>query len=110
MKPLNERIKVEIDNIEIVIKELKVASIKVKKTNLEISGIGALLHNFYSGIENILKQIFIEYKLIIPEDSPLHKELLSEAGKNKIISYEVKGKLEKYLTFRHFLYIYILLC
>jgi len=102
MKPLSIRIKVELDNIDKVIDELKSAYKKEYKSNLEISGMGALLHNFYSGIENILKQIFNEYHFVMPNDQSWHKTLLSEAVKNKIITDKVKYDLEKYLTFRHF--------
>ncbi|MBN2546036.1 MAG: hypothetical protein JXB50_09585 [Spirochaetes bacterium] len=63
---------------------------------------GALLHNFYSGIENIIKQIFNEYHFAIPDDQSWHKTLLSEAVNNEIITDKVKYNLEKYLTFRHF--------
>ncbi|MBN2546037.1 MAG: hypothetical protein JXB50_09590 [Spirochaetes bacterium] len=40
MKPLSIRIKVELDNIDNVIDELKSANIKENKSNLEITGMG----------------------------------------------------------------------
>ena len=69
---------------------------------LELAGVAALLHNFYNGIENIIKQMFQLNKLSLPQGSSWHKELLVIALREKIISQEIGNKLRQFLAFRHF--------
>jgi len=60
------------------------------------------LHNFYSGIENILKQILSEKNVTIIKTEFWHKVLLETSVENKIISQKFKDSLLDYLAFRHF--------
>ncbi|MGB7532284.1 MAG: hypothetical protein WA977_04800 [Halobacteriota archaeon] len=61
MADLKEKVDVERENISAVLAELKEIKDKSNKTIAELAGIGTFLHNFYTGIENILKQIFDTY-------------------------------------------------
>ena len=61
-----------------------------------------LLHNFYNGIENILKLILKEIDIPLPEGSSWHKNLLKLAESNGIISKTTLQELGEYLAFRHF--------
>ena len=69
---------------------------------MELAGAAAFLHNFYNGIENILKQIFLSENIEIPEGKSSHKELLNDAVKKDIISDDLKNSFGEYLAFRHF--------
>jgi len=102
MSSLKEKILCEIDNIDKVIENIKNAKPMKDLNNLEVMGISALIQNFYSGIENILKQIFNEYNYIIPNNPTWHKSLLTDSVKYHILSESISLKLNNYLGFRHF--------
>lgn len=58
MADLQQRIAVEIYNISICLDEINKIKNKEGKTKIELAGIAAFLHNFYSGIEIYLNKFY----------------------------------------------------
>ena len=102
MGNLSLKIQAELENIDEIFNEMPSHSDLPKLSILELAGVAALLHNFYNGIENILKQIFVSQKLSVPDGQSWHKDLLEKAAKEEIISDDCKNHLGQYLAFRHF--------
>lgn len=102
MANLKEKVDVERENISAVLAELKEIKDKSNKTIAELAGIGTFLHNFYTGIENILKQILSAKGISIPMSGSWHRDLLIRASEEKIITETTRKQLAKYLAFRHF--------
>lgn len=73
---------------------------------IEAAALGAVLHSFYGGVENILKRIAVEADSDLPRGDSWHAELLNsmaEPSPNRpaVISLDTRNRLRDYLTFRH---------
>jgi uncharacterized protein YutE (UPF0331/DUF86 family) len=102
MADLREKVDVELENISAVLAELKNIKDKSNKTVTELAGMGTFLHDFYTWIENILKQILRAKGISIPMSGSWHRDLLIRASDEKIITETTRKQLAKYLAFRHF--------
>ncbi len=67
MAKVRERVEAEFENIERVIAELPGSSLMSSLSSLELAGVATLIHNFYNGIENVLKQLVIASNKELPE-------------------------------------------
>jgi hypothetical protein len=80
---------------------------KISKPDpMERSALAAMLHAFYTGIENLLKRIALEMNGELPEGEFWHRNLLEEMAvpaqnRPAIISPALKESLRNYLEFRH---------
>ena len=102
MAKVHEQVEAEFENIERTLAEVPKSESLLSLSNLELAGLAALIHNFYNGIENILKQLITAAGKKLPDGSSWHQDLINAAISNDIISESTAKKLRQYLAFRHF--------
>lgn len=102
MVDLKKQVLAEKENIEKALINLKNVSKVKNKSVVELAAMSVFLHNFYNGIENILKQILKAKNIEITKTDNWHKELLKYSVSSGIISCKLSDKLYEYLAFRHF--------
>ena len=73
---------------------------------IERSALAAMLHSFYTGIENIFKRVAVEIDGEPPTGDFWHRQLLDRMAcprrdRPAVISKTLKDKLRTYLEFRH---------
>ena len=96
MVRLSQKIQAELENIDELFKEMPLHSNLPRLSTLELAGVAASLHNFYNGIENVLKQIFMSQKISVPVGQSWHKDLIEKAVKEGIISEERISHLTRF--------------
>lgn len=74
--------------------------------DIELSALAALLHSFYTGIENIFKRIAVEIDGAPPRGEAWHRQLLDAMLlrndlRGAVISPSLRDSLGEYLAFRH---------
>jgi hypothetical protein len=102
MAALDERIAAELENVEEALAALPAEATLPTLSRLELGGTAALLHSFYNGIENIVKQLVLARGLAIPTGATWHRDLLELAVEGKLIAAHARDSLAPYLAFRHF--------
>jgi len=102
MAELRDRVAAELENVEKTLREIPAASRCPSLSPLELAGVAALLHNFYNGIENILKQVLQSRSVPIPTGDSWHRDLLALAAEERILRRATVDALKRYLAFRHF--------
>lgn len=102
MAELREKIDAEFENLERVVQELPSVEALDKLSSLELNGVAVLVHNFYNGVENILKQIALSESSKLPDGPSWHSDLLGSSRAAGVISDRTAERLKEYLGFRHF--------
>lgn len=102
MAELIEIVQAELDNISEILAQFPPSAKFNKLSMLELAGVAALLHNFYNGIENVLKQVVRRNGLTMPTGQAWHRDLLNLVINKKIITASTGKALKQYLAFRHF--------
>ena len=102
MAKVHEQVEAEFENIERTITDIPNLESLPKLSRLELAGLATLIHNFYNGIENILKKTVTAIGEKLPEGHSWHQDLINTAVSNEIICESTGRKLRPYLAFRHF--------
>lgn len=72
----------------------------------ELLAVGALVHSFYNGVENVLKRVALEIDQSMPSGQKWHSDLLLQMeeandARPPLLSKQQRLKLGEYMDFRH---------
>lgn len=107
---LKSEIQAELGKIQKVIYEIDSLYSKIKDATpslVELSAMATFLHNFYSGVENIMKRIASALDNDIPRGTSWHADLLARMSieiariRKNVFSQDTINELAEYLSFRH---------
>jgi hypothetical protein len=102
MAELQERVLAEEQNIARALDQMPQANRLCELNELELAGTAAFLHNFYCGIENILKQVLVDCGAALPDGPSWHRDLLRLAQQKGVLKAATSEALLPFLAFRHF--------
>ncbi len=102
MADVRERIDAELDQVQRILSRLSGVTACSRLSELELAGVAALLHGFYNGVENVLKQILREKGAGIPTGESWHRDLIALAASQGILTEKTAKGIRPYLAFRHF--------
>jgi len=102
MGELPQEIKSELDHIRATLENLDAAVKRPQKGVIESAAIGTFLHNFYTGMEHVIRHTLRAHNVPLPESETWHKDLLELALQETILSEETVEYLYEFLGFRHF--------
>jgi hypothetical protein len=102
MTPISDR--TETESIERVFSVLLEVDVERRESfsRLEWAGIGALLHDFYNGIENALERVVPERVKALAESPDRQRDLVAAAASVGLISKPCANRLKPYLAFDHY--------
>lgn len=88
MAELAEKVEIEYQQIEELLREIPHKDKLPYLSFLELAGVATLLHNFYNGVENILKQCLLAQNTPIPDGASWHRDLLKKSVEVNLLSEE----------------------
>lgn len=80
---------------------------QLQPSSFDLRGLGSLLHDFFTTIEDIFEQISADVNGSLPDTPEWHKQLLIRMSipipglRPAVISEELRWELDEYLWFRH---------
>jgi hypothetical protein len=106
---LRKQVAVEVEQLNYLIEVHRPLLTKCTGTtpnDIELSALAAMLHSFYTGIENIFKRVAVELDSAPPRGESWHRELLDamirpNAARPAVLSTPLRDRLREYLEFRH---------
>jgi len=94
MAKVHEQVEAEFENIELTLADVPDFESLPNLSSLELAGLAALIHNFYNGVENILKQLVTASGKTLPDGPSWHQDLINTAMSSDIISESTAKKTE----------------
>lgn len=106
---IKKEIAIELENLERLVNEMEELTGRFSNEPdfIQTRAAGSILHDFYSGVENLFEKIAVNIDGELPEGDDWHKELLSQMGRSfegirgAVINEDLLGKLKEFLRFRH---------